>query len=62
MSKNQVGSYLGSAACVAAFKRCSARWFCACTARFSEKLAVNLRQMQALASLGPVHLEGHRLL
>lgn len=55
-------SCLGSAACVGAFKRCSAWWFHACTARFSEELAVNLRQTQALASLGPVHLEGHGLL
>lgn len=61
INRNKMGSYLGSAACVAAFKRC-AWWFHACTARFSEKLAVNLRQTQALASLGPVYLEGHSLL
>lgn len=62
ISSNEMGSYLESAACVAACKRCGAWWRHACTPTFSEKLAVNLRWTQAPASLGPVHLESHSLL
>lgn len=62
ISNNEMGSYLGSAASVAACKRCGAWWLHACTPTFSDKLAVNLRWTQALASLGPVHLESHSLL